>query len=41
VLLAVDDDDGNLGNGTPNGCLIWQAFNDHGIACGSQPLCFP
>jgi hypothetical protein len=40
VLLAVDDDDGNLGNGTPNGCRIWQAFNDHGIACGTQPPCF-
>ena len=41
VLLAVDDNDGNLGNGTPNGCRIWQAFNDHGIACGAQPPCFP
>jgi trimeric autotransporter adhesin len=40
VLLAVDDDDGNLGNGTPNGCRIWQAFNNHGIACGAQPPCF-
>jgi hypothetical protein len=40
VLLAIDDDDGNLGNGTPNGCRIWQAFNDHGIACGAQPPCF-
>ncbi len=40
VLLASDDDDGNLANGTPNGCLIWQAFNDHGIACGASPACF-
>jgi hypothetical protein len=40
VLLAVDDDDGNLGNRTPNGCRIWQAFNGHGIACGTQPPCF-
>ncbi|MEM7356032.1 MAG: hypothetical protein AAF657_34765 [Acidobacteriota bacterium] len=39
VLLAADDDDGNLANGTPNGCLIWQAFNTHGIACGSSPAC--
>ncbi|MEM7582961.1 MAG: hypothetical protein AAF560_06250, partial [Acidobacteriota bacterium] len=40
VLLAADDDDGDLSNGTPNGCLIWQAFNDHGIACGASPACF-
>ena len=39
VLLAVDDDDGNLANGTPNGCRIWQAFNDHDIACGTQHAC--
>lgn len=41
VFLAVDDDDGNLANGTPNGCRIWQALNDHGIACGAQPACSP
>jgi hypothetical protein len=29
----VDDDDGNLNNGTPNGCYIYAAFNRHGIAC--------
>ncbi len=40
VLLAADDDDGDLANGTPNGCLIWQAFNTHGIACGASPACF-
>lgn len=40
VLLAADDDDGNLANGTPNGCLIWDALNAHGIACGSSPACF-
>lgn len=40
VLLAADDDDGNLANGTPNGCRIWQAFDAHGIACGEQPACF-
>ena len=30
--LAVDDDDGDLSNGTPNGCLIYEAFQRHGIA---------
>jgi hypothetical protein len=40
VFLAADDDDGDLANGTPNGCRIWSAFNDHGIACGSQPACY-
>ncbi len=40
LLLLVDDDDGNLTNGTPNGCLIWQAFDAHGIACGAEPPCF-
>jgi hypothetical protein len=39
VFLAADDDDGNLANGTPNGCRIWDAFNPHGIACGSRPAC--
>ncbi|MES1243818.1 MAG: hypothetical protein ABUT39_19590 [Acidobacteriota bacterium] len=39
VYLALDDDDGNLANGTPNGCRIWDAFNAHGIACGRQPAC--
>jgi trimeric autotransporter adhesin len=39
VYLAVDDDDGNLANGTPNGCRIWDAFNAHGIACGARPAC--
>jgi Zn-dependent metalloprotease len=39
VYLSVDDDDGNLANGTPNACRIWQAFNVHGIACGTQPAC--
>jgi hypothetical protein len=40
VFLAADDDDGNLSNGTPNGCRIWSAFNAHGIACGTQPACY-
>ncbi len=39
VYLMVDDDDGDLSNGTPNGCLIWQAFDAHGIACGDEPPC--
>ena len=39
VYLPVDDDDGNLANGTPNGCRIWAAFDAHGIACGAQPAC--
>ena len=39
VFLAADDDDGNLANGTPNGCRIWDAYTAHGIACGSRPTC--
>ncbi len=39
VYLAADDDDGNLTNGTPNGCRIWDAFSAHGIACGTRPAC--
>ena len=39
VFLAADDDDGDLANGTPNGCRIWDAFNAHGIACGARPAC--
>ena len=39
LYLAVDDDDGNINNGTPNGCRIWDAFNAHGIACGNRPAC--
>jgi Zn-dependent metalloprotease len=39
VYLAADDDDGNLANGTPNACRIWDAFNAHGIACGTRPTC--
>jgi hypothetical protein len=32
-FLEMDDDDGNLSNGTPNGDLIYEAFKAHGIAC--------
>jgi trimeric autotransporter adhesin len=39
VYLPADDDDGNLANGTPNACRIWDAFNAHGIACGARPTC--
>lgn len=39
VFLAADDNDGNLANGTPNACLIWDAFEAHGIACGTRPAC--
>lgn len=39
VFLAADDDDGNLSNGTPNGCRIFDAFEAHGIACGQRPAC--
>jgi len=35
VFLALDDDNGNLADGTPNADLIWNAFNSHGIACGA------
>jgi hypothetical protein len=33
VFRAVDDDDGNLTNGTPHGGALFAAFNRHGIAC--------
>ena len=32
-MRAVDDDDGNLANGTPHGGALFAAFNRHGIAC--------
>jgi hypothetical protein len=35
--LAVDDDDGNLANGTPNGDLIYQAFRAHGTEGSAVP----
>lgn len=31
---VVDDDDGNLANGTPHAAAIFAAFDRHGIACG-------
>lgn len=39
VFLVADDDDGNLNNGTPNACRIWDAMNAHGIACSTRPVC--
>ncbi len=33
VFRAVDDDNGNLADGTPHGGAIAAAFNRHGIAC--------
>jgi trimeric autotransporter adhesin len=33
VMRAVDDDDGNLSNGTPHSAALFAAFNRHGIAC--------
>lgn len=46
VMLAVDDDNGNLADGTPDADIIWNAFNAHGIACALQappvsPNCVP
>ncbi len=38
--IFADDDNGNLADGTPHGCELWNAFNDHGIACGTQPACY-
>ncbi len=33
TLRAVDDDNGNLADGTPHGAAIAAAFNRHGMAC--------
>jgi hypothetical protein len=33
-IRNVDDDDGNLANGTPHAAAIFAAFNRHAIACG-------
>jgi MYXO-CTERM domain-containing protein len=35
AALMVDDDDGDLANGTPNGCEINAAFGAHGLFSGS------
>ncbi|MEM7353651.1 MAG: hypothetical protein AAF657_22830, partial [Acidobacteriota bacterium] len=50
ALLAADDalviddiqlGDNNPNNGTPHGCLIFQAFDAHGIACSTPLTCPP
>ena len=35
-LRAIDDDDGNLANGTPHAAAIFAAFNRHQIPCGTS-----
>jgi hypothetical protein len=43
TMRAVDDDDGNLANGTPHSCHLFAAFDRHGIACPADPaanVCF-
>lgn len=43
TMRAVDDDDGNLANGTPHSCQLAAAFNRQGIACTTDPswnICF-
>lgn len=37
TMRAVDDDDGNLANGTPHSAALFAAFNRHGIACAADP----
>ena len=34
-LRTIDDDDGNLANGTPHAAAIFAAFKRHNIACGA------
>lgn len=36
AIIAADDDDNNLANGTPNSCEINAAFNLHGLITGGQ-----
>jgi trimeric autotransporter adhesin len=36
TMRAVDDDDGNLSNGTPHSAALYAAFNRHAIACPSD-----
>jgi hypothetical protein len=37
-VLSLDDDDGDLGNGTPNWDLICDAFGTHGVVCPDGTL---
>src|SRR4029453_8843732 len=32
----IDDDDGNLANGTPHAAIIFSAFDLHATACGAS-----
>lgn len=32
ALLVIDDDDGNLSNGTPHKCILNKVFSNHGLA---------
>jgi hypothetical protein len=38
TMRAVDDDDGDLSNGTPNSAALYAAFNRHGIACPTDVI---
>jgi hypothetical protein len=43
TMRAADDDDGNLANGTPHSCDLYDAFNRHLIACTTDTaanVCF-
>jgi fibronectin type 3 domain-containing protein len=37
AMRAIDDDNGNLNDGTPHGGALGAAFNRHGIACTTDP----
>jgi len=37
AMLAVDDDDGDLTNGTPNECLIYRQYKAHSCAGARWP----
>ncbi|RME56991.1 MAG: hypothetical protein D6795_00310, partial [Deltaproteobacteria bacterium] len=34
AVVVLDDDDGNLANGTPHACLIWDGFDAHSRGSG-------
>ena len=36
AFLFADDDDGDLSNGTPNQCLLIDAFGEHGLGPKGQ-----
>lgn len=37
-IMAADDDDGDLSNGTPNGCIIAETFGPHGLRAVSAEV---